>query len=138
MTLTTEKIKAWRELASRATPGPWTANRRQCETGYVEGKDLNGGIIECSRGSDSKPNAEFIAAARTAVPELCDEVERLQSGYLRFEKACRELVSNAYKLEFDRDKDRKVLQTKLDEAIEVLERIKAASFALRKLNEERR
>ncbi len=69
-----EKLKAWRELSDKATPGPWGSEADEVWYPSSDG-DIVFEVL-------SEQDAEFIAAARSAVPELCDEVERLQSGYL--------------------------------------------------------
>lgn len=76
-----------REMAEKATPGPWRVERRQdCwDAGLVEwiGPDKDHGIgpahvhaedawLDCT-----DETANFVACARSAVPELLDEVERL-------------------------------------------------------------
>ncbi|MEU8371179.1 hypothetical protein [Micromonospora tulbaghiae] len=64
-------IDAIRKLADAAAPGPWVAHH----DGLVWAED---GLDPIS-GSIHLPNAEFIAAARTLVPQLCDEIDRLRA-----------------------------------------------------------
>lgn len=80
--ITTEQLDELRRLEQEATPGPWTA---------VECEDEAAGVCFWllrfrlgGRWSDfmDKPDADFIAAARSAIPELIAEVERLR-GLIR-------------------------------------------------------
>lgn len=78
MSITPEQRAAWRELANAATPGPW---RIECEvfSSHVEiwaGKNRVGSTRYLHVPS-SLPDALLITAARTAVPALLDEVDRL-------------------------------------------------------------
>lgn len=66
------EIARLRELCEKATPGPWnrgTGNEYR-ELFKNHGMHL-AHVYECADG-------DFIAAARTALPALLDEVERLQ------------------------------------------------------------
>lgn len=71
--LTPEQLSAWRQITDKATDGPWIpelkGNTVQSYSipGVCHGLKLNGGC-----------DAAFVAAARTAVPALLDEVERLR------------------------------------------------------------
>lgn len=78
---TPEKRAELRRLADAATPGPWEA----------ESYDTDGwrGVIWGDTGAEGAPrlgadmplaDAKFCAAARTAVPALLDEVERLEAA----------------------------------------------------------
>lgn len=68
---------AARALADAATPGPW-----ESAEGY-EGYDIEsatGFVAGCKFGAvKSTEDAEFIAASRSLVPALCDEVDRLRA-----------------------------------------------------------
>lgn len=73
MTDPRETLARIRKQADAATDGPWEA-----EGGFVEPtrSDLPT-IVECSDPEEHDVNnAEFIAAARTAVPWLLEQVER--------------------------------------------------------------
>lgn len=81
-----------RKLADNATPGPWDSDRDVSDGQMVvfESRGEDGGPIVCAGDDLEKADAEFIAAARTAVPELLDaltrseaqsEVRRLQVAY---------------------------------------------------------
>ncbi len=67
-------VAKMRALCDAATSGPWT---------YENDGTIGGILVRPSHGRphrhDSAEDAAFIAAARTAVPELLDEIERLQS-----------------------------------------------------------
>ena len=89
--MTPDRIKGLRRLCDAATPGPW--DNEKCEWVYAKvprGRP-NGEMIAQALGGPSGKNltreqciqnAAFIAAARTAMPELLDEVSRLR-GLLR-------------------------------------------------------
>lgn len=66
--MTPEQIKNLRDLAERATPGPWRTGPGA--HGYaVRGDGYLAGVM---RSDD----AELIAAMRNALPELLDAAER--------------------------------------------------------------
>ena len=87
-----------RMLAAQATPGPWEADGR-----VVEQKYWNKGFpedpvsceVEClaycyggtGRGVGRPEDAAFIAAARSAVPELLDRVADLEATLQRVREA---------------------------------------------------
>jgi hypothetical protein len=102
--ITKEQLAEWRELCEKATEGPWAWEAiGEMVNGYVLGLacDENGelveGYIEDDPDAITDPiirrsmigeheaatcnygDPEFIAAARTALPALLDEVERLRS-----------------------------------------------------------
>lgn len=75
-----KQLEEWRAIAGAATVGPWLRVREEVRTKKIVGEEL---IADCG-GRDLDPheihsNAAFIAAARTAVPALLAEVERLQT-----------------------------------------------------------
>ena len=90
--LTDSQLAAWRELCDRATPAPWKVDRIGCGEypDYDIEIDWPGGLLAsinpCPGGYQGLPgcggnpevNAAFIAAARSALPALLDEVERLR------------------------------------------------------------
>ena len=88
--ITEERMKELKELAEKATPGPWEAGyshwgqsdvialRHDSIDGHV---GLKNGIpfVRVAQHSEILiKDAEFIAAARQAVPELIQEIERLK------------------------------------------------------------
>jgi hypothetical protein len=72
--ITREELDRWKELAEAATEGPWEVIERG---GYYYFKPPG----DHRMGRKRKENAEFIAAARDAVPRLVAEVERLNTLY---------------------------------------------------------
>src|SRR5262245_26742525 len=84
--ISADQLAAWRKLAEEATEGPWrldSAKRFEFrepddpgDQALVGGDDTCPGIV-WEHGPTGTANAAFIAAARTAVPALLDEVERL-------------------------------------------------------------
>lgn len=88
--MTPAELKAIRARADAATAGPWKIDKRDCdekvdwETGrvciVVEGGetvvDYWAKWADDSGMSMKKADGEFIAAARTAVPALCDALEK--------------------------------------------------------------
>lgn len=89
-------LQAIRERCEAATLGPWRAGRPDMAT-YVDGspsKWVYAGdkYIAISSGYQIEPweqvidNAEFIAQARTDIPALLAEVERLQARIAQLEQ----------------------------------------------------
>jgi len=85
MTLTPEQLLAIRKRADAATPGPWTTRygQRQLTVERESGKGLPLAICadwDLAPGYTPSPHsdAEFMAAARSDIPALLDEVERLR------------------------------------------------------------
>ncbi len=92
-------IKAIRERADKATKGPWGSIG-----GYVTNRDPDGSsfsrsiehLDELGQPHNTAPfqavkfamydDAAFIAAARTDIPALCDEVERLREQVKELEQ----------------------------------------------------
>lgn len=69
--MTPERIAELRALAEKATPGPWKFSGADARTqGWVSSDN----DTICDLWS---PNGEFIAAARTALPEALDAIERV-------------------------------------------------------------
>lgn len=82
--MTPERIAELRALADAATSGPWRVRWFPVDTVtgeggdyVVEAGDINGHAEELICYGDW--DGDFIAAARTAVPELLAEVERLEA-----------------------------------------------------------
>lgn len=76
MSITEEQRKKWRALADAATEGPWEPH-----VPYQRDEAAGAGPNHDARSSlglkRAQDDAAFIAEARTAVPALLDEVERL-------------------------------------------------------------
>jgi len=74
MTYTEAERKALHSLVSATVPGPWRVSI-ECLSKRCLVFDGNGmWVVDCGEDPDG---ARFIAAARTAVPALLDEIERL-------------------------------------------------------------
>lgn len=104
-----DKIAEWRKLCEGATPGPWTI-----DGGYVWGfcpliknQTTPTELIVEQDGHDY--DKRFIAAARTALPELLDEVERLQKQidehdcHASIEEVEQSLLDQSKKFEWNND-----------------------------------
>jgi hypothetical protein len=94
--MTPETLKKLKEAAESATPGPWTIHewrhwadpaKRNFTIQYTATDDYNRGAhfalatVELYGSGDgsSEANAALIAAARTLVPDLIAECERLRA-----------------------------------------------------------
>lgn len=71
--MTDEDLQAIRMRAEAATPGPWVKDN---DSPIVRGPEM----ILYDEGGHSDPDADFIAAARTDVPALLAEVDRLRAA----------------------------------------------------------
>ena len=69
-TLSVEEVRAIRERAAKATPGPWNVYGSTC----VE--TLSGGHV--TGMCRSEEDARFILGARADVPALCDTIDGLR------------------------------------------------------------
>lgn len=91
MTMTDDKMAEIKKLCDAATPGPWfmRTNRHADTSGKPWGwldalpsggpqRAIPGVRVDWTRGDESEANARFIAAARTAVPDLLALVETLR------------------------------------------------------------
>lgn len=86
--MNTKRIAELRAIAAKATLPPW----RTSMTGYsVKSNDPDAPIVAAPHGGAQVTakqfdrwldNSDFIASARTALPEALDEVERLQANRL--------------------------------------------------------
>lgn len=74
---TLKRIEELEALAAKATPGPWTASLMWAvEPNYEEvGEDTPPVVTE--EAIDRLDDVKFIAASRTAVPELCAIIREL-------------------------------------------------------------
>lgn len=66
-----------RALADAATPGPWEADHSEEDNSSIKerGREWWDGLAFAGRPDD----AEFIAAARTAVPQLLDQLDQAEA-----------------------------------------------------------
>lgn len=78
MSVTEEQRKKWRALADAATEGPWEPHVPY-QRDEAEGAGPNHDARSSLGLKRAQDDAAFIAEARTAVPALLDEVERLQA-----------------------------------------------------------
>lgn len=85
--LTNEELLKLKALAEQATPGPWKISEWCAMDGPItfgrfgietdDGSDI---AICYAKGMMNKWDADFVAPARMAVPELVDEVLRLSAA----------------------------------------------------------
>ena len=121
--------EALRRLADAATEGPWEADHSEEDNSSIKegGREWWDGLAFAGR----QPDAEFIAAARTAVPTLLDALAAAEHRVARLEaqtdirgRAVVMYRERAREAEAERDEWR---QTALDEraaALDALEQIK--------------
>lgn len=78
MTITTEQIQELRAWCDAATPGPWKEEPNLGGTPCVISEKT---AICCTyrMGGQASVDAAFIAASRTALPQLLDEVSTLRA-----------------------------------------------------------
>ena len=79
--ITPAQLAEWRRIADAATKGPWRADEYVvCDAAgnYIANASARVAFWSPIAGRD-RPNAAFIATARTAMPALLDEVERLEA-----------------------------------------------------------
>lgn len=92
--MTHERLHQLKELCEKATPGPWTHNPDFYDKPAVTHQNQDGRECSLFRPNDFDglghgKDADFIVSARTAIPELIAEVERLKEklygpkGYVR-------------------------------------------------------
>jgi hypothetical protein len=73
--MTPERIAELRALAEQATPGPWQAIHGEGDKqGWISAPDAT----VCDMWTPNA-TADFIAAARTALPEALDAIERVRA-----------------------------------------------------------
>ena len=77
--ITQEQLARWRALADAATPGPWEQVTEFGEW-WISGPDIERHFVIDTTNGVNAQNADFIAAAREAVPALLAEVERLRAA----------------------------------------------------------
>lgn len=76
MTLTPEQLEAIRQRAEKATAGPWTHSLLSPYEGWYVMR--NGFILAEMYADNELADAEFIANARTDIPQLLTEIARLR------------------------------------------------------------
>jgi len=76
-------VEKYEAMAGAATEGPWEWDGWLLHSPAKEDDpDYRPVVVEAYRYSGDDPNAELIAASRTAVPELCAYIRELE-GMLR-------------------------------------------------------
>lgn len=76
---TADERAIWKALAEGATGGPWEAAQGASGGWWVEQPNTATICdVDCDYSGHPGADAEFIAAARTAVPALLADVERLE------------------------------------------------------------
>ena len=87
-----EQLQEWQRLANEATEGPW----KRCGLDGVMSMsdDADPIIVSCYSTviTQQSKNADFIAAAREAVPQLITEVRRYNLLQKQFVETCENLV----------------------------------------------
>lgn len=94
MVLTEKLLAKLERLCKKATPGPWVWNEAQ----NMHGPDRWATVIETDSGMypPRQNDRDFIAASRTAMPELIAEVRRLRAEVARQDRSmeqCTECAS---------------------------------------------
>lgn len=81
-------LDAIRARCDAATDGPWTAEYSEAQGNCVLPHDAESTreAVAVTRLFHQQADADFIAHARTDVPELIDEIERLQEAAERIPK----------------------------------------------------
>ncbi|MDE2103783.1 MAG: ead/Ea22-like family protein [Patescibacteria group bacterium] len=94
--------KAIRERAEKATPGAWVRDMSYQHPTKVRAASkpysdtwICDAVHRADCSVDGFANATFIAAARTDVPALCDEVDRLRAELAAKDDAVKALVEAA-------------------------------------------
>ena len=129
--MTTEELKRLRELCDAATGGPWSV-RSLWHGGFAvfgppnpllraDGKPWKNGKTKCDVANTDEDNA-FIAASRTALPALLDEVEKLRRDYLTVADAVARSSTSAEDLAAQARATRQELETLSAEYRELLGR----------------
>lgn len=86
--ITDEQLQEWERIEKAATPGPWVYDETEDDNGLDPVAMLADGHSPCGVYAvnfraplDDQPfNGKFIAAARTALPDLIAEVRRLRAA----------------------------------------------------------
>ncbi len=95
-----KSIEEIRALCEAATPGPWNWETWQagisCATGWI-------GTVDHDPKGDGPPFAdldadgEFIAASRTLVSEMLDEIERLEADLTQVRSGITKVINDMWK-----------------------------------------
>ena len=107
--ITPEQLAEWKQMEKEATKGPWSISFPDSD-----GKLVTSAVpVDYDREMDYSPvygvcracsddgyavNLTFIAASRTAMPELIAEVERLQKDTNRLRDFVEQVASGVYRM----------------------------------------
>ena len=93
--LSDERLAGIEARAKAATPGPWCTDSWEIYQGaeYTAGAEWLGETCRAGEMDGSRADAEFVAAARTDVPELLAEVQRMRAELADFSGRVNELES---------------------------------------------
>lgn len=102
--ITDDRLAEIERLANAATEGPWISDSHEIYGAYGNGPEFwNRRMAEdgefvwigetCALGAADDANASFIAASRSAVPELLDEVRRLRQQVEQVRPVASEIVA---------------------------------------------
>lgn len=75
--MTEDKLAELRRLCDRATPPPWVSDGYRLRAPNHPNPGCGGVLVEWKYLDGTPFDGEFMAAARTAVPELLAELDRL-------------------------------------------------------------
>ena len=75
--LTPERLEGIRERADAATPGPWAAKCSGHDYPYIETEKR--WQLACGEDFAKMPDAAFIAAARTDIPDLLSHIDAIEA-----------------------------------------------------------
>lgn len=82
---TQRQLAEWRALCEKATEGPWKSLRGGLYPNHVGGPGKIGNaavfVAQTATNVGGEADADFIAAAREAMPALIEEVERLRGHF---------------------------------------------------------
>ena len=104
--MTQQELDALQGLCDGATSGPWRLG---------DDADIFAGNVDIAHLLNSLPDADFIAASRTAMPALIAEVRRLQTKY----RYALNDYGTAVTMLAERTQERDALQKALDERNEL-------------------
>jgi len=93
-----KQLEEWEALAAKATPGPWKGDYcgdvwTEAEKEFCPGLDQHiFRMVGTTTKGPGENDSAFIAASRTAVPALCQEVRSEREKNAKLEEQLREAV----------------------------------------------
>lgn len=138
MKTTPKQRRQWREIADAATPGPWCTDPAPRFAGavsvVVDGvsrqvalADGQAAMFDCERGLEThevmSANARFVAAARTAIPALLDDVTELEAEVDRLREKVSDMRSERVRADEKHKTEVEQLKAALGRAHRKLDRI---------------